>query len=202
MVAASLAWGILVESALLDAQLADDMRRSGCGEMLIGEAGPFFGPFPSPQARMAFGRYVQTRWPLHVFALDPVVQEQNIEDSYARRREVQIAMAMAFASGRMSASALSRYTRRRPRQSPARTWHPRMHGDPRDAIVCLRSHLRCADQLVLTGPSSLHRALTRGCGHLFADDRLTPHRHRPRLAAGLQPAHHRASSAAATCRTA
>jgi len=109
---AVLAWGILVESALLDAQLADDMRRSGCGEMLIGEAGPFFGPFPSLQARMAFGRYVQTRWPLHVFALDPVVQEQNIEDSYARRREVQIAMAMAFASGRMSASALSRYTRR------------------------------------------------------------------------------------------
>jgi hypothetical protein len=111
-ITAVLAWGILVESALLDAQLTDDMHRTDCGGMLAAEAGPFYGPFPSPMARMAFNRYVQARWPMHVFALDPVVQEQNIEDSYARRREVQIAMAMAFASGRMSAAALSRYTRR------------------------------------------------------------------------------------------
>lgn len=109
---AVLAWGIVVESALLDAQLADDMQRTDCGTSLPAEAGPFFGPFPSPQARMAFNHYVQARWPLHVFALDPVVQEQNIEDSYARRRETQIAMAMAFASGRMSAAALARFTRR------------------------------------------------------------------------------------------
>ncbi len=35
-----------------------------------------------------------------------------MEDVYARRRELQVAMAMAFASGRMSASALDRYARR------------------------------------------------------------------------------------------
>jgi hypothetical protein len=109
---AVLAWGILVESALLDAQLAVDMQRTNCGDVLATEASPFYGPSPSPVARMAFNRYVQTRWPMHVFALDPVVHEQNIEDSYARRRETQIAMAMAFASGRMSAAAMSRYTRR------------------------------------------------------------------------------------------
>jgi hypothetical protein len=111
-ITAVLAWGILVESTLLDAQLTDDMHRTDCGGLLAAEAGPFYGPFPSPMARTAFNRYVQARWPMHVFALDPVVQEQNIEDSYARRREVQIAMAMAFASGRMSAAALNRYTRR------------------------------------------------------------------------------------------
>ena len=109
---AVLAWGILVESALLDAQLTLDMQQTDCDGMLAAAAGPFYGPAPSPLARAAFNRYVQARWPLHVFALDPVVQEQNIEDSYARRRETQIAMAMAFASGRMSAAALSRYTHR------------------------------------------------------------------------------------------
>lgn len=110
---AVLAWGILVESALLDEQLALDMRQTSCGGTSgFEEHGPFFGPHPAPTARLAFNRYVLTRWPLHVFALDPVVQEQNVEDSYARRRETQIAMAMAFASGRMSAQALTRFTRR------------------------------------------------------------------------------------------
>ena len=110
---AVLAWGILVESALLDQQLASDMQQTACdGFSSFEDNGPFFGPHPPPAARMAFNRYVLARWPLHVFALDPVVQEQNIEDSYARRRETQIAMAMAFASGRMSAQALTRFTRR------------------------------------------------------------------------------------------
>ena len=109
---AVLAWGILVESVLLDAQLSEDMQHTACRHEMSVETGPFFGPFPPPLARQAFHQYVQTRWPLHVFALDPVVQEQNIEDSYSRRRELQIAMAMAFASGRMNAAALTRYTRR------------------------------------------------------------------------------------------
>jgi len=107
---AVLAWGILVESALLDLRLGEDLARVGVA--CEGAAGPFYGPDPGPEAREAFERYVLSRWPLHVFALDPVVQEQNVEDSYARRRETQIALAMAFASGRISAQTLTRSTRR------------------------------------------------------------------------------------------
>ena len=113
---AVLAWAILVESALLDERLAADMRESGvaghASNMPGTCAGPFYGPQPSPEARSAFNDYVRRRWPIRVFALDPVSQEQNVEEQYAQRREMQVAMAMAFASGRANGQALARYARR------------------------------------------------------------------------------------------
>ncbi len=109
-----LGWAILVESGLLSERLADDIRESATARGFDGgcSRGPFYGPCPSPEARLAFNDYVCRRWPIRVFALDPVVQEQNVEDAFARRRELQIAAAMAFASGRMGAQALTRFTRR------------------------------------------------------------------------------------------
>jgi len=113
---AVLAWAILVESALLNDRLATDTREAatarGHAAPPAGLAGPFYGPDPSPEARAAFANYVRTRWPLRVFALDPVSEEQNVDDSYARRRELQIAMAMASAGGPLNAQAMQRYTRR------------------------------------------------------------------------------------------
>ncbi len=113
---AVLAWGILVESALLNERLIADIRESATA---LGQpapaglcAGPFYGPDPAPEARQAFNDYVRTRWPIRVFALDPVREEQNVDDTFSRRREAQIAMAVAAASGRLNAQALARYTRR------------------------------------------------------------------------------------------
>ncbi|MFM8953155.1 MAG: hypothetical protein ACKOOF_08880 [Planctomycetaceae bacterium] len=113
---AVLAWGILVESALLNARLIADIRESATAlgqPAPIGScAGPFYGPDPAPEARQAFNDSVRTRWPIRVFALDPVREEQNVDDTFSRRREAQIAMAVAAASGRLNAQALARYTRR------------------------------------------------------------------------------------------
>jgi hypothetical protein len=113
---AVLAWSILVESALLNDRLVADTREAatarGQAPPQAGFAGPFYGPDPSPEARAAFANYVRVRWPIRVFALDPVSEEQNVDDSYARRRELQIAMAMASASGPLNAQAMQRYTRR------------------------------------------------------------------------------------------
>ncbi|MFM7206377.1 MAG: hypothetical protein ACKO4T_06900 [Planctomycetaceae bacterium] len=113
---AVLAWAILVESALLDERLATDTREAASARGHAASApctsGPFFGPDPGPDARAAFADYVRTRWPIRVFALDPVTEEQNVDDSYARRRELQIALAMASASGRLNAQAMTRFTRR------------------------------------------------------------------------------------------
>jgi hypothetical protein len=114
---AVLAWAILVESALLNERLAEDMRESGVAKgyapgTMGACAGPFYGPNPSPEARAAFNDYVRRRWPIRVFALDPVSQEQNVEEQYAQRREMQVAMALAFASGRANGQALARYARR------------------------------------------------------------------------------------------
>ena len=113
---AVLAWGILVESALLNDRLAADMREAPAAVGMVPMdgrcAGPFFGPDPTPEARQAFADYVRARWPVRVFALDPVRAEQNVDDAYARRRELQIAMAMAAATGRLNTQAMTRFTRR------------------------------------------------------------------------------------------
>jgi hypothetical protein len=113
---AVLAWGILVESALLDQRLREDIREAATSLGRPAPAsdcvGPFYGPDPTPDARAAFAEYVRTRWPIRVFALDPAVEEQNVDETYSRRRELQIALALAAASGRLNAQALTRYTRR------------------------------------------------------------------------------------------
>jgi len=106
--AAVLAWGILVESALLEERLVSDMREAGVAACGL----PLVGPDPAPEARAAFCDYVRRRWPVRVFALDPAIDEQTVEDAFARRRELQIATAAAFATGRLNAQALQRYTRR------------------------------------------------------------------------------------------
>jgi hypothetical protein len=112
-----LAWGILVESALLGERLVEDMREAASAQGRLSPpggswAGPFYGPDPSPAARAAFADYVRLRWPIRIFSLDPVVQEQNIEDLYSKQRELQITMALATAGGRLNSQAASRYARR------------------------------------------------------------------------------------------
>jgi len=114
---AVLAWMILVESTLLNERLIEDIRESATAQGHGGGdggrwAGPFYGPNPGPEARQTFNDYVRRRWPIRVFALDPVCQEQNVEDMYAMRRETQIAMALAASSGRMNSQAMMRYARR------------------------------------------------------------------------------------------
>jgi len=114
---ASLAWAIIVESALLNHQLNEDMRAlagvrdCGCGLLT---AGPyeFTGQHVSEEARIAFTEYVECRWPIHVFAIDPVTQDQNVADSFSRRREMQLALSLAFTQGEVGASHFSRFARR------------------------------------------------------------------------------------------
>jgi hypothetical protein len=112
-----LAWAILVQSALLGERLVEDMREAASvqGHMTPpggSWTGPFYGPDPSPAARAAFNDYVRLRRPIRIFALDPVVQEQNIEDLYSKQRELQIMMALATAGGRLNSQTASRYARR------------------------------------------------------------------------------------------
>ena len=58
--------------------------------------GPEYGrrrPLPSAH---------RNRFPVHLFTLDPVVEEQNYQDAFSRRRELQLAMAMAVAKGNVT----------------------------------------------------------------------------------------------------
>lgn len=114
-ITAALAWCILVDSALLNDRLIRDMKETalarGCPPFCGGWL-DFFSPSPSAEARAAFEAYVRCRWPIRVFALDPANQEQNLIDESNTRRELQLALSLAFVSGRINANTLSRFSRR------------------------------------------------------------------------------------------
>jgi hypothetical protein len=45
----------------------------------------FFDPEPSVRAFEIFRRYAEAKWPLRVYAIEPVIAQQNVADSVARR---------------------------------------------------------------------------------------------------------------------
>lgn len=113
----SLGWAILVEASLLNERLIQDIKDATAAKgrpIHCPEGMPFYDPnlLPDSQANRIFKEYVKCRWPIHVFALDPVTQDQNVADEFARRREMQLAMAMAFSGGQINAQAMMRYARR------------------------------------------------------------------------------------------
>lgn len=115
-VTSALAWSLVVDAALLTDRLLKDMRETAAAKQKPLPAGDhwceFYLPNPSPECRAAFNEYVKLRWPIHVFALDPEVQEQNIGDSLSTRREMQLALAIAFTNGQISARQMTSFTRR------------------------------------------------------------------------------------------
>lgn len=131
------AWTIIVEAALMNEELIRDIRRvsadrgqnmpridqdtfcpvpqdggSSACQCSDPEGLRFFLPVPTEQARQTFADYVRCRWPIQVFALDPVTQDQNVADSFSMRRELQLAMALAFASGNTNIQNVTRFVRR------------------------------------------------------------------------------------------
>jgi len=108
------AWALIVESSLLEERLHEDMKavQLAKGMPCVAEGLHFHGPEPAPEARNAFNDYVRARWPIYVFALDPVTEDQNVAEDFSLRQEMQLAVALAFASGQMNASSMLRYVRR------------------------------------------------------------------------------------------
>ncbi|HEX3655745.1 MAG TPA: hypothetical protein VHV55_08070 [Pirellulales bacterium] len=113
----ALAWAIIVDAARLNHQWMQDMtslsQSKGCNCAPPHEM-PFVGPkeFLLPEAHEYFKQYVLCRWPIITFSLDPVNDEQNVADVFSRRRDLQLAVAVAVATGNVSPSAAGRFTRR------------------------------------------------------------------------------------------
>lgn len=108
-----LAWWILVDSSLLNDRLQKDIK-SVFGEhgleFVCGE-NCFAGPSPDDCAKNCFNEYVRLRWPIRVFALDPVTSEQNIADSALRRREMQLALSVGLVSGKFNINNFNKFSR-------------------------------------------------------------------------------------------
>ena len=54
---------------------------------------------------------MKARWPIHVFALDPREQDQNVADASARRRELQLALSLGFVTGKIGVNSLTQFAR-------------------------------------------------------------------------------------------
>lgn len=46
----------------------------------------FFDPEPTDEAFQVFQKYVNTKWPLRVYAIEPVIAQQNVADAFGRRK--------------------------------------------------------------------------------------------------------------------
>ena len=115
-ITACLAWAIIVQSALLEERLNSDIKavESAKGVKILPDNTHFHfhGQHAPPEARKAFYEYVKARWPIYVFALDPVTDEQNVGDRYTEVRDAQLAVAVAFAAGQINGAAAMNYMRK------------------------------------------------------------------------------------------
>jgi hypothetical protein len=167
----ALIWAIIVESALLNKRLMEDMQEvsaaKGCGCLPPGAGwADFYLPQPSVEARQAFNQYVMCRWPIQVFALDPVTDEQNIADIFSRRRELQLAMAVGVANGNVSARTAARFARRLETDIETIALHRKIvafsHGNdtfgwrfyPRFQSPPIRSNLAAFGETLIGGPTT------------------------------------------------
>jgi hypothetical protein len=116
-----LSWSVAVECGLLDRQLKRDIKATAnlkANQVQHGFECPdltsvfFYDKDPSPEAEEVFEHYVRGRWPMIVFALDPFVDQQNIADAFSLRRDLQLALAFSFATGKVNFSQLDRYNRK------------------------------------------------------------------------------------------
>jgi hypothetical protein len=107
----AMAWAIIVESALLNERLVQDMAEIAAAKnnfCVNTQWLPYFHPHPCPEAVASFNAYVECRWPIHVVAVEPVTDDQNVADMFSQTRELQLALSMAFASGRIGAQSFTR----------------------------------------------------------------------------------------------
>ncbi len=67
--------------------------------------------YDATMANEAFKAYVAAKWPLHVYSVDPVLQQQNILDAFSRRSELQLALAASVAAGKINIKNATSYAR-------------------------------------------------------------------------------------------
>ena len=61
--------------------------------------------------RNAFREYVACKWPLRIYSVDPVLDQQNVLDAYSRWTELQLALAVAVATGQFNVKNATSYAR-------------------------------------------------------------------------------------------
>jgi len=100
----SASWLLALQSGILDRNLKKILRDLEAKGLVAAEhCGAqndvlFYLP-NNPQAVALWETIIRETFPLQVFNLDPIVEEQNAYDAFSRRREMQIALAFGVAKG-------------------------------------------------------------------------------------------------------
>jgi hypothetical protein len=61
----------------------------------------FFAPDPSDTACHYFEKFVNSKWPLRVYAIEPVIAQQNVADAFTRRSQASLELAGGSPLGRL-----------------------------------------------------------------------------------------------------
>ena len=75
----------------------------------------FFEPEITDEAMAAFEHYVNTKWPLRVYAIEPVIAQQNVADASSRRTQRALDLVGSGPAGPSGRSPDSRPTDAPPR---------------------------------------------------------------------------------------
>lgn len=99
---------LLIQTILFNKELNKIVMRSNHG---LDTNLPFYYPHGDSRVTGIWAELIQREFPVHVFNLDPIVEEQNVFDAFSRRREIQLAFAFAVANGKMRADQALKYSR-------------------------------------------------------------------------------------------
>ncbi len=113
---ASLCWAIAVDAGLFDHALHEEIPKvleaHGIHYVVPPEMHFYYqNEMLEDAAKAVFNDFVRYKWPVVTFALDPVTDQQNVADSFNLKRDLQLALSFAFATGQISFSQLSTFRR-------------------------------------------------------------------------------------------
>lgn len=100
----SSSWLLALQSGILDRNLKKilkDLETKGlsAGEQCAVSDSVQFYASNSPEAVLLWETIIRQTFPLQVFNLDPIAEQQNAYDAFSRRREMQVALAFSVAKG-------------------------------------------------------------------------------------------------------
>ena len=100
----SSSWLLALQSGIMDRNLKKilkDLETKGliAGEQCsVSDSVPFYGSNSSGAVKL-WETILRETFPLQVFNLDPIADQQNAYDAFSRRREMQVALAFSVAKG-------------------------------------------------------------------------------------------------------
>ncbi|GEM_PF-2985092 len=105
-----ISWLVAIQTGLLNENLKTILKELAMNGVLTDDYRDapnrqdlqFFNPEMTPVMLPLWQTIVNEMFPIHVFALDPQIEEQNVYDAFSRQRLLQWALAFGVASGRFN----------------------------------------------------------------------------------------------------